>query len=119
MVRGPDLGRVKMDLGQIDQILMNLAINARDAMPHGGKLLIETANAELDATHLIQYPYAKPGQLRDAKRQRHGLRNGQGNTGSHFRALLHDESARSRNRARPVHRLWHREAKRRLRLGLQ
>ena len=61
VVRGPDLGRVKMDLGQIDQILMNLAINARDAMPHGGKLLIETANAELDTTHLIQYPYAKPG----------------------------------------------------------
>ena len=62
VVPGPELGRVKMDLGQIDQILMNLAVNARDAMPLGGRLLIETANAELDATNLIQHPYAKPGR---------------------------------------------------------
>ena len=61
MYKRQKLGRVKADLGQIEQILMNLAVNARDAMPQGGKLIIETGNAELDESNLIQHPYAKPG----------------------------------------------------------
>ena len=45
---GADLGRSKVDPGQVQQVVMNLVINARDAMPEGGEVVIETANAELD-----------------------------------------------------------------------
>lgn len=58
---GPDLGYVKADPGQLSQVLMNLAINSRDAMPSGGKLAIETANVELDNTYVRQHLGAKPG----------------------------------------------------------
>jgi signal transduction histidine kinase/CheY-like chemotaxis protein len=57
----PVLGRVKVDPGQVSQVIMNLAINARDAMPQGGKLTIETANVELDASHAQGYMDLTPG----------------------------------------------------------
>jgi two-component system cell cycle sensor histidine kinase/response regulator CckA len=61
LVRTPGLGRTRLDVGQVDQILMNLAVNARDAMTSGGKLVIELSNAELDETNLARRSYAKPG----------------------------------------------------------
>jgi hypothetical protein len=60
-VFGRDLGRVKADPGQMEQVIVNLAVNARDAMPHGGKLIIETGNADLDQSYARSRPDARPG----------------------------------------------------------
>jgi signal transduction histidine kinase len=58
-----DLGSVMADPGQIEQVIINLAANARDSMPQGGKLTIETTNVELDADHAGRHVAVKPGRF--------------------------------------------------------
>jgi two-component system cell cycle sensor histidine kinase/response regulator CckA len=56
-----DLGNVLADPGQIQQVIMNLAVNSRDAMPHGGALLIETGNVAFDEDYMMSHPEVYPG----------------------------------------------------------
>lgn len=61
-IAGHKLGVVHVDPGQIDQILMNLCLNARDAMPEGGNILIETENVLLNGNFCLTHPWARPGR---------------------------------------------------------
>ena len=56
-----DVGKVKADPAQIEQVIMNLVVNARDAMPGGGRLVLEASNADLDAAYAVEHATVKPG----------------------------------------------------------
>ncbi len=103
-------GRVKVDPSQMQQVLMNLAVNARDAMPDGGRIRVSIRDVVVDEAAAAPPDQPAAGALRGPRGQRHRHRHERGDRRAHLRAVLHDQGAGQGDRARALHRVWHRRA---------
>ncbi|MFH1951774.1 MAG: PAS domain S-box protein [Pseudomonadota bacterium] len=114
------LRQVEADPGQMEQIIMNLVINARDAMPDGGKLTIETANADLDEDYAKAHDVSlQPGPYVMLAVSDAGIGMDKGDEVPYIRAFLHHQRGREGHRAGLVHCLWDCETEWGIHLGLQ
>ena len=93
--RETPLGAVTADVGQLEQVIVNLVVNARDAVPQGGRITITLRNAVLDEGFVREHPGARPGPSRAARgggqRRRHDHRDPE----PLVRAVLHDQGDRA------------------------
>ena len=105
----PQPALVQADAGMMEQVLLNLAVNSRDAMPKGGLLAIKISALEVDARRLAEHSEARAGQLRLPERDRHRLRHSAGESAAHLRTVLYHQGSRQRNRPGPGDRLRHRQ----------
>ena len=99
------LGRVKADPGQIEQVIMNLVVNARDAMPQGGHLTLETSNVELDEMYARNHVTVKPGPHVMLAVADTGVGMTPGDASAYFRTLLYHQGAGQGDRPGTGHRV--------------
>jgi PAS domain S-box-containing protein len=103
----PGLETVRVDPAQIEQVLMNLCLNARDAMPQGGTLTIATENVSLDEVSARLHPGAKPGSYVCLSVSDTGMGMDPATMERIFEPFF---TTKPRHRPGPSHRLWHRQA---------